>query len=141
MCCYSRIALIPLTGLLLITLGCATPKHTNTLIFGTSTRVAFDVSQDPTGAVGVTLGYKRQEAVWMPLQANEKQGRVGRKDCLRQTARRMGIPKQRASSLGSAQAMEQQGAVQSIPIPCSPLLVGTLVVMLAPMRNWALELA
>jgi hypothetical protein len=50
------------------------PKHTNTLIFGTATRFAFDVSQDPTGSVGVTLGYKRQEAVWMPLLANETSG-------------------------------------------------------------------
>jgi hypothetical protein len=52
--------------------GCSTPRHTNTLIFGTNTKVALDVSQDPTGAVGITLGYKRQEAVWMPLLANEQ---------------------------------------------------------------------
>lgn len=74
MCRYSRISLAVLTGVLLTMWGCATPKHTNTLIFGTTTRVAFDVSQDPTGALGVTLGYKRDEAVWMPLQANQKQG-------------------------------------------------------------------
>ena len=54
-----------------VLIACATPRHTNTLIFGTSTRVALDVSQDPTGAVGVTLGYKRYEAVWMPLLANK----------------------------------------------------------------------
>jgi hypothetical protein len=68
--------------------GCATPEHSNTLIFGTTTKFALDVSQDPTGAVGVTLGYRRQEAVWMPLLPN--QGRSGerapadcrdRKDC------------------------------------------------------------
>jgi hypothetical protein len=52
--------------------GCATPEHTNTLIFGTSTRVAIDVSQEPTGALGATIGYKRHEAVWMPLLANQK---------------------------------------------------------------------
>lgn len=51
--------------------GCATPRHTNTLIFATNTKVAIDVSQDPTGALGVTLGYKRQEGVWMPLLANK----------------------------------------------------------------------
>ena len=51
--------------------GCSAPKHTNTLIFGTDTKVALDVSQDPTGALGITLGYKRKEAVWMPLLANE----------------------------------------------------------------------
>jgi hypothetical protein len=74
MCRYSRISLALLTSIFLSFWGCATPKHTNTLIFGTSTRVAFDVSQDPTGVLGVTLGYKRDEAVWMPLQANQKQG-------------------------------------------------------------------
>lgn len=53
--------------------GCqSTPEHTNTLIFGTNTKFALDVSQDPTGVVGVTLGYKRQEAVWMPLLANSR---------------------------------------------------------------------
>jgi hypothetical protein len=56
--------------------GCSsTPDHTNTLIFGTTTKFALDVSQDPTGAVGVTLGYRRQEAVWMPLLPN-----TGKKD-------------------------------------------------------------
>lgn len=51
--------------------GCSTPKHTNTLIFGTNTKVALDVSQDPTGSLGITLGYKRHEAVWMPLLPNQ----------------------------------------------------------------------
>lgn len=51
--------------------GCSsTPRHSNTLIFGTETKVALDASQDTTGGVGVTLGYKRHEAVWMPLLAN-----------------------------------------------------------------------
>lgn len=61
-------------------LGCSTPKHTNVLIFGTNTKFAFDVSQDPTSGVGVTLGYKREEAVWMPLMPNEKTGPVDCKD-------------------------------------------------------------
>lgn len=56
---------------LMIASGCSTPKHSNTLIFGTNTKIALDVSQDPVNGVGVTLGYKRQEAVWMPLLANE----------------------------------------------------------------------
>lgn len=58
--------------LLPVLFGCtATPKHTNVLIFGTNTKVALDVSQDATASVGVTLGYKRQEAVWMPLLPNQ----------------------------------------------------------------------
>lgn len=52
--------------------GCgSTPQHTNVLVFGTTTKVALDVSQDPTSGLGVTLGYKRQEAVWMPLLPNQ----------------------------------------------------------------------
>jgi hypothetical protein len=68
----SKLALtiVPLLGAWLLS-ACSTPRHTNTLIFGTNTKFAFDVSQEATGAVGVTLGYKRQEAVWMPLLANQ----------------------------------------------------------------------
>jgi len=51
--------------------GCATPKHSNTLIFGTNIKFALDVSADPAGSPSVTVGYKRQEAVWMPLLANK----------------------------------------------------------------------
>jgi hypothetical protein len=63
-------ALLVATGLLLS--GCSgTPKHSNVLIFGTNTKFALDVSQDMTSGVGVTLGYKREEAVWMPLLPNQ----------------------------------------------------------------------
>jgi hypothetical protein len=51
--------------------ACSTPQHSNTLVFGTTTRLALDVSQDPTSTVGITIGYKRQEAVWMPLLPNQ----------------------------------------------------------------------
>lgn len=58
--------------------GCATPKHSNTLIFRrkhTNTKFALDVSVDSTGQPSITVGYKRQEAVWMPLLANkDKEG-------------------------------------------------------------------
>ena len=51
--------------------GCQTPKHTNTLIFGTNTRVGLDVGYDPKQqSGGILVGYQRQEAVWMPLLAN-----------------------------------------------------------------------
>jgi len=67
--CRSGLILAVAAGLIA---GCgSTPRHTNTLIFGTNTKVAFDVGPDPTGVVSVTLGYKRQEAVWMPLLANK----------------------------------------------------------------------
>lgn len=45
--------------------------HSNTMVFATTTKTALDVSQDPTGSLGVTLGYKRLEAVWMPLLPNQ----------------------------------------------------------------------
>lgn len=56
--------------ILLTTTGCATPKHSNVLIFGTNTKFALDLSADTTGNPGITIGYARQEAVWMPLLAN-----------------------------------------------------------------------
>lgn len=53
-------------------MGCtSTPQHTNVLVFGTNTKVALDLSQDATSGIGITLGYKRQEAVWMPLLPNQ----------------------------------------------------------------------
>jgi hypothetical protein len=52
--------------------GCtSTPQHTNVLVFGTNTKVALDLSQDATNGIGITLGYKRMEAVWMPLLPNQ----------------------------------------------------------------------
>lgn len=57
-------------SMLFVLMGCATPKHSNTLIFGTNTKFALDVSADTSGSPGITVGYKRQEAVWMPLLAN-----------------------------------------------------------------------
>lgn len=57
--------------ILFLVSGCATPKHSNTLIFGTNTKFALDVSADPSGSPSITVGYKRQEAVWMPLLANQ----------------------------------------------------------------------
>lgn len=57
--------------MLFLVSGCATPRHTNTLIFGTNTKFALDVSADPSGSPSITVGYKRQEAVWMPLLANQ----------------------------------------------------------------------
>ena len=56
--------------------GCSTPDHTNTLIFGTNTKVGLDVSCETTGVPSISVGYKRQEAVWMPLLANKDE--IGR---------------------------------------------------------------
>lgn len=69
---YNRIraALGLLVGFTLA--ACGTPYHTNTLIFSTGTKLALDVSADPTsGNPSISFGYKRLEAVWMPLLANQ----------------------------------------------------------------------
>lgn len=60
------------TALATFLVGCtSTPQHTNVLVFGTNTKVALDLSQDATSGIGITLGYKRMEAVWMPLLPNQ----------------------------------------------------------------------
>ncbi len=51
--------------------GCAqTVTHTNTLIFGTNTQFGFSAGADAASVPSVSLGYKRQELVIMPLVAN-----------------------------------------------------------------------
>ena len=55
----------------LITSGCAqTVRHTNTLLFATNTQIALSAGTSATAQPDITLGYKRQEAVVMPLVAN-----------------------------------------------------------------------
>lgn len=51
--------------------GCTTPHHSNALIFGTNTSFGIDVGQTPTGVPSIVVGYRRQEAVFMPLVATE----------------------------------------------------------------------
>ena len=52
--------------------GCASAPHNDVLIFGTETTLALDVGTSATngGTPNITVGYKRDEAVWMPLVAN-----------------------------------------------------------------------
>lgn len=58
--------------------GCtSTPRHTNTLIFGTNTVVGLNVAQESAASAGVIVGYKRQEAVWMPLLPNQAPSGAG----------------------------------------------------------------
>ncbi|TGY90542.1 hypothetical protein E5163_05320 [Marinicauda algicola] len=50
--------------------GCNTP-HNDVLVFGTSTLVGVDIKPEPeNGAASIALGYRREEAVWMPLLIN-----------------------------------------------------------------------
>jgi hypothetical protein len=52
-----------------ITLSGCTSIGNEVLVFGTETKVAIDVSADPTGQPSFTVGYKRREAVWLPLSS------------------------------------------------------------------------
>lgn len=72
----SNLQIITVSIITMTLVGCATPQHTNTLIFGTNTKLALDISQSPTNLASFTFGYKREEAVWMPLVANvDKDGK------------------------------------------------------------------
>lgn len=68
---YNRKISVLVLLVVIIISACSTPHHTNTLIFGTNTKFAIDIAADPTGNPSLTVGYKRQEAVWMPLLANK----------------------------------------------------------------------
>lgn len=51
--------------------GCVqATRHSNTMVFGTNTAFGIVAGQDATGIPSVTVGYRRQEAVVMPLVAN-----------------------------------------------------------------------
>ena len=68
---YNRTISALVLSVVIIISACSTPHHTNTLIFATNTKFAIDIAADPTGYPSLTVGYKRQEAVWMPLLANK----------------------------------------------------------------------
>ena len=68
---YNRTISALVLSVVIIISACSTPHHTNTLIFATNTKFAIDIAADPTGNPSLTVGYKRQEAVWMPLLANQ----------------------------------------------------------------------
>ena len=69
---FTKIVQTSVATLCFLLLGCtSTPQHTNVLVFGTNTKLALDLSQDATSGIGITLGYKRLEAVWMPLLPNQ----------------------------------------------------------------------
>ncbi|GEM_PF-2675553 len=62
-----------MAGLVGVLSGCATKHpHNDVLIFGTTTKLAADVAA-PVQNAGIpefTIGFKRLEAVWMPLRPN-----------------------------------------------------------------------
>jgi hypothetical protein len=51
--------------------GCVqATRHSNTMVFGTNTTFGLSAGQDVSGIPSMTVGYRRQEAVVMPLVAN-----------------------------------------------------------------------
>jgi hypothetical protein len=50
--------------------SCTTPKHTDLLVFGTNTQFGIDIGTNASSTTSLTIGFKRQEAVLMPLLAN-----------------------------------------------------------------------
>jgi hypothetical protein len=62
-------------GLLVFVSGCMV-SHSDTLVFGTNTKLAVDLSLNSTTNVpSLTVGYTRQEGVWMPLYVNARDSR------------------------------------------------------------------
>ncbi len=52
--------------------GCSVPRHNNALIFGTNTSFGLDAAYNQaTQTPQITVGYKRQEAIFLPLLANK----------------------------------------------------------------------
>lgn len=67
---YRRYGFILIASSLLAS-GCTqTVRHTNTLLFATNTQIAISAGTSATAQPDITIGYKRQEAVVMPLVAN-----------------------------------------------------------------------
>lgn len=55
--------------------ACGHLQHNDVMVFGTDTKIAFDISANATAGATpeFTLGYKRREGVWMPLLVNGRQ--------------------------------------------------------------------
>lgn len=72
--CPHRRAIASAAGLCALSLGgcMQMTRHSNTLVFGTNTSFGVVVGTDATSTPSIAVGYKRQEAVVMPLVANVK---------------------------------------------------------------------
>ncbi|WP_430415686.1 hypothetical protein [Parasphingorhabdus sp.] len=72
---YKKIGVL---GLIALTAGCVqATRHSNTMIFGTSTNVGVKVGQNVNQVPEILIGYDRQEAVIMPLWANTEDEKKG----------------------------------------------------------------
>ncbi len=65
-------AVILIVAMGLLACGCSAPRHNNALIFGTNTGFGLDIAYNQaTQTPQITVGYKRQEAIFLPLMANK----------------------------------------------------------------------
>jgi|GEM_PF-2918335 len=72
---YKKIGLL---GLIALTAGCVqATRHSNVMVFGTSTNVGVKVGQNVNQVPEILIGYDRQEAVIMPLWANTEDEKDG----------------------------------------------------------------
>lgn len=71
---YRKLGLLLASSALAGLTACAQLPHNNVLLFGTDTKLAFDISSSATsgGAPQLTIGYRRAEAAWVPLVANTR---------------------------------------------------------------------
>jgi hypothetical protein len=76
---YAKIGALALMGL---TTGCVqATRHSNTMVFGTNTSFGIKVGTDTAQVPSVIVGYDRQEAVIMPLVANQEDDGNTQKPC------------------------------------------------------------
>lgn len=61
--------------------ACSMIDHKNTMIFGTNTSLGISAGADATNIPQVNVGYRRQEAVIMPLLANQDAGGGKQRPC------------------------------------------------------------
>lgn len=66
-----RSGFLLMTAVVVLASGCSVP-HRDVLLFGTDTSLGVNVGADPAAAqvTNVSIGYKRREAVYMPLVVN-----------------------------------------------------------------------
>ena len=72
---YRHLAIAACVGFFL---GGCEVAHNDVLVFGTQTNLGIDISASAAqgGVPNLTLGYKRYEAVWMPLVINAKDSKL-----------------------------------------------------------------
>lgn len=71
---HTRLRNSALAATVALSVGACAVPHNNVLVFGTDTNYGIGISAapDPAAPASITIGYKRKEAVWMPLIVNRQ---------------------------------------------------------------------